>query len=114
MSKALKPNGIFVLDFMNAEKEAANLVLHEIKIIDNIEFTITKSFENNFIVKRINFSEKGKEYNFQERVKALTVSDFKKYFDAGKLEIINILGNYNFEEFDAATSNRLIIIAQKE
>jgi len=112
--KALKPNGIFVLDFMNAQKVIANLVRHEIKIIDDIEFEITKSIENNFIVKHIQFSDRGKAYNFQERVKALTLHDFKKYFDANKLKILNLRGNYNLEEFNPATSNRLIIIAQKE
>ncbi len=114
LGKALKPKGIFILDFMNAQKEIANLILHEKKIIEGIEFKISRSIENNFIVKQINFSDKGQEYNFQERVKALHLDDFRKYFDDNKLKILHLLGNYNLDEFNPVSSNRLIIIAQKE
>lgn len=112
--KVLKPKGIFVLDFMNVEKVIANLVVHEIKIIDDIEFNITRRIENNFIVKHIQFSDQGKEFNFQERVKVITLNDFKNYFDANKLKILHLFSNYNLEKFDLNTSNRLIIIGQKE
>lgn len=114
VSKVLKPKGIFVLDFMNVEKVMANLVVHEIKIIDDIEFNITRRIENNFIVKHIKFSDQGKEFNFQERVKAITLNDFKNYFDVNKLKILHLFSNYNLGEFDLNTSNRLIIIGQKE
>jgi SAM-dependent methyltransferase len=112
--KSLKPNGIFVLDFMNAKKVIAQLPKNEIKIIDGITFNITKKIENNFIIKRINFSDKGREYNFQERVKALTINDFEKYFKINKLKILHLRGNYQLEKFDENSSERLIIIAQKE
>ncbi|MES2141118.1 MAG: class I SAM-dependent methyltransferase [Bacteroidota bacterium] len=114
VSKVLKPKGIFVLDFMNVEKVISHLVVHEIKIIDDIEFNITRKIENNFIVKQIQFADKGKEFNFQERVKAITLNDFKNYFDANKLKILHLFSNYNLEKFDINTSNRLIIIGQKE
>lgn len=114
VSKALKPKGIFVLDFMNVEKVISNLVVHEIKIVDDIEFNITRRIENNFIVKHIKFSDQGKEFNFQERVKVITLHDFKNYFDASKLKILHLFSNYKLEEFDLKTSNRLIIVGQKE
>jgi SAM-dependent methyltransferase len=114
LSKALKPNGIFVLDFMNTHKVIENLISQETSISNNIEFTIKRTFENNFIIKHIHFSEKGKEYNFQERVKALTIKDFKKYFTANKLKILSLHGDYNLEEFNPETSDRLIMITQKE
>jgi SAM-dependent methyltransferase len=113
VSKALKPGGLFVLDFMNVQKIISNLVVHEVKIIDDIEFEITKSIENHFIVKHIHFIDKGKEYHFQERVKALTLNDFKKYFEAAKLKIVDLRGNYDLEPFDPENSWRLVIIAQK-
>lgn len=114
VSKVLKSKGIFVLDFMNVEKVVSNLVVHEIKIVDDIEFNITRRIENNFIVKNIKFSDQGKEYNFQERVKAITLNDFKNYFDTNKLKILHLFSNYSLEKFDLNTSNRLIIIGQKE
>lgn len=113
VSKALKQNGLFVLDFMNAKKVVANLIPHETKMCEGIEFTITRSVINNFIVKQIRFSDKGKDYHFQECVKALTLADFQKYFAANELKILHLRGNYQLEEFDENTSDRLIIIAKK-
>ena len=64
-------------------------------------------------MKKIQFSDKGKEYHFQEKVKALTIADFEKYFAANKLKILHLRGNYELDEFDEKTSDRLIVIAQK-
>ncbi len=114
LSKALRPNGIFVLDFMNVKKVLSNLVPAEIKMSGGIEFTVTRTLENNFIIKRIHFSDNGQEYNFQERVKAISLNEFEKYFTAGGLKIIHLRGSYNLEEFNPETSDRLIIFAQKE
>ncbi len=111
--KALKSNGIFVLDFMNAKKVMNQMTCNETKTIDGIEFNISKSFENNFIVKKIDFADKGKDYHFEERVKALTLPDFEKYFEANKLKILHLRGNYKLEEFDEGSSERLIIVARK-
>lgn len=113
VSKALKPNGIVVLDFMNSKKVIANLSCEETKIVDGIDFKISKILEDNFIVKKIQFTDKGKEYHFEERVKAITLADFEKYFEANKLKIVHLRGNYNLEEFDELSSERLIIMARK-
>lgn len=111
--KALKPNGIFVLDFMNAKKVCTTLSCKETKTVEGIQFKISKIFENNFIVKKIQFTDKGKDYHFEERVKALTLTDFEKYFEANKLKIVHLRGNYRLEEFDERRSERLIIVARK-
>ncbi len=113
VSKALKANGIFVLDFMNVKKVIANLVNNETKICEGIEFKITRSIINNFIVKQIEFSDKAIQYVFQEKVKALTLVDFEKYFATNKLKILHLRGNYKLEEFNENSSDRLIIIGQK-
>ena len=111
--KALKPNGTFVMDFMNAKKVVEELIAEETKTINDICFTINKKIEKGFIVKQIRFSDKGKDHLFEERVKTLTLTDFEKYFEANKLKIVNLRGNYKLEEFNEKTSDRLIIIAQK-
>jgi 2-polyprenyl-3-methyl-5-hydroxy-6-metoxy-1,4-benzoquinol methylase len=114
VSEALKPNGKLIVDFMNAHKVMANLVLHEVKIIDNVEFEITKRVENQFIIKEIKFKDQGKEYCYYEKVKALTLADFEKYFAASNLKIVDLRGNYNLDAFDLNTSPRLILVAQKQ
>ena len=113
MADNLKPNGTVVLDFMNSKKVIANIVEQEKKIIDGIDFSISKKLENDFIIKTILFSCGEKQYSFQEKVKALTLIDFKKYFEANQLKIVHLRGNYNLEAFDENTSDRLIMIAKK-
>jgi SAM-dependent methyltransferase len=112
--KALLPGGIIVLDFMNVQKVITELPRHEIKANEGITFNIYKSIENNFIIKRISFSDKGKDYNFEERVKALTLADFEKYFAAANLKIVHLYGNYELGYFNPENSERLIIIAEKD
>lgn len=111
--KSLKPNGFFVLDFMNSKKVIRNLPIEEKKIIEGIEFKITKSVSTNFIIKQIQFTDKEKEYKFQECVKVFTLADFENYFSENKLKIVHLKGNYQLEEFDENNSDRLIIVGQK-
>lgn len=113
VTKGLKPDGIFVIDFFNAVKVKANLKpFYEINI-EGIQFNIHKKEENGFIIKQIDFSDQGKEYHFEERVKTLTLPDFQKYFSSCGLEILHLWGNYNLVPFDEKTSERLIIAAKK-
>ena len=114
VSKALKQDGIFVLDFLNAEKIIPVIKSHEIKTVDGIEFSIDKKSEDNFIIKDIYFCDKGKDYHFQECLKAITLTDFEKLFAENHLKIIDLRGNYNLDVFDSKTSDRLILIAKKE
>jgi SAM-dependent methyltransferase len=111
--KSLQPNGIFVLDFMNVQKVMSCLVHQEEKTVGGITFHINKQKENNFIIKRIRFSDKGQNYDYQERVKALTLRDFEKYLAAANLKIVNLFGNYQLLPFDPVSADRLIIIARK-
>lgn len=113
IAKGLKPGGIFVIDFFNATKTLAGMKPHYETDVEGIHFDIHKKLEDGVIVKQICFSDQGKKYRFEERVKALTLDDFKHYLEAGGLRIIQLWGDYNLGAFNAETSDRLIIAAQK-
>ena len=113
MTKNLILGGILVIDFLNTKKAIANLVEQEKKDIDGIIFHISKKFDGKHIIKNIAFSDKGKDYCFQEKVKALSLAEFSVFIDAAGLKIIDIFGNYNLEDFDATSSDRLILICKK-
>ena len=78
MSKNVKYGGKFILDFMNTKKVINELVLSEEKTVENIDFQIRRSIQNGYIVKDIRFKDK-KLYHFQEKVQALTLTDFKEF-----------------------------------
>jgi SAM-dependent methyltransferase len=113
IATSLKPNGIFVLDFFNSKKVVRQLIDHEEKEIEGINFHISKRLENGFIMKSINFDDKHQHFSFYERVKALYLNDFEKYISEAGLKILSVFGDYNLREFDKINSDRLIIIAQK-
>jgi SAM-dependent methyltransferase len=111
--KGLKEDGIFVLDFFNSRKVIATLIRSEEKTANDIVFHITREVMDGFIVKHIRFNDKGKEYHFAEKVKALSLENFRTYFAKAGLNIIDIRGSYQLEKFDADNSDRLILIAKK-
>jgi len=113
MAKNLKTGGILIIDFMNIKKLNNSLVKYEKKKINDVTFEISRSFKENYIIKDILFFDKGKDYKFQEKVKALTLTDFSKLITQAQLKIINIFGNYKLEDFNALKSDRLIIFCKK-
>lgn len=112
--KAIKTNlnefGFGVIDFMNSEFVIDNLVTEEVKIVDDIVFNLKRFVEDGFVVKDISFSVDGKNYNFQERVKALTLADFKTMFDDAGVFLLDVFGDYKLRKFNSKTSDRLIMI----
>ena len=110
---ALKKGGRLVIDFFNTKKVINTLVPYEEKTLQGITFRIKKELVNGFIVKNITFEDNGEPYYFQEKVKAITKSDFLKYCHAAQLEITDFFGDYDLKEFDPQESERIIFIARK-
>ncbi|MGB0882418.1 MAG: class I SAM-dependent methyltransferase [Vicingaceae bacterium] len=114
IADSLKSSGTLVLDFMNSNKVINSLVKTELKEIDGINFNIKRSYINQHIIKDINFEANNKNYHFQEKVKAISLSDFKRYFEKANLSIDCIFGDYSLNEFCVENSDRLIFIATKK
>ena len=111
--QALKPGGIFVIDFFNAADVKACMVADSKMTIENIAFHITKKTESNKIIKRIEFSDKGKDYFFEEKVSLLTKKDFTEMAIASGFTLSETFGDYELNAFDENISKRLILIFKK-
>jgi len=109
----LKENGVGVIDFLNSEKVIKDLVPSETKIVSGITFHIEKHIENNYIIKNIYFTHNSGKYHFTEKVKALTLNDFKCYFKQAEVSLQHSFGNYHLDNFNTETSERLILIFSK-
>jgi len=110
----LNKKGVLVIDFMNAIKAAANLAEKETKIIDSIQFEITRQFDGRHIFKTISFGHMGQFHSFTERVQALTLDDFEELLKVGGFTLKKKYGDYELSAFDEKTSDRLILIAAKK
>ena len=113
MASNLKKEGLLIIDFMNAKKVIANLVLNEQKRIDGIQFDIIRQVKDGYILKDICITDGKEQQQFQEKVKAITLADYSGFIDNAELKIIDIFGNYKLDNFDEKISDRLILICKK-
>ena len=113
IEKTLKPEGIFVLDFFNANKVIANLVQDEKKEVEGVKFNLNREVKEGKIIKHIEFEAKKQFFSYSEIVQAISLEDFQELFSHTNMKIITTFGNYSLEEFDKEKSDRLIIVAKK-
>ena len=113
IKSGLLENGIAVIDFLNVQTAKQNLVPEEIKIIEDIKFTIKRKIENGFIIKEISFTDNNHNYAFFERVKYIDYTKFISYFKSAELKIQHVFGDYKLSPFNEKTSNRLIFVISK-
>lgn len=111
--KSLKPGGKLVIDFMNTDKVISNLVAMEEKEVQGINFRITRGVENGFVVKTIRFADGEREYQFEERVRALREEDFRAYFSMVRLRLVEVFGDYTLNPFGREESDRMIFVLKK-
>ncbi len=89
-------------------------IKQETKKIKGITFNIKREIANEKIIKTIAFNDNDKEYCFQEKVQLLTLENFKTLLIKANFKLIKSFGNYQLTEFNAAHSERLILIAEKK
>ena len=114
ISSSLKKEGMFVLDFMNSEKEIKELVSTQQCKSEEVKYDVNRYVKDGIIYKEIIVSDGGKTYPFRECVKAYKENELKKFFSDNRLEVLHLFGNYKLEKFDSAKSERLILIGRKK
>ena len=113
MFQMLEPGGKLVIDFMNVYKVIHSLVIKEEKIIDEVDFKISRNYDDSHIFKHIKFSDKGNDFQFTERVQKLRLEDFQSLLEPYFI-IEDIFGSLDLKPFILEKSDRLIIIASRK
>ena len=108
----LNPGGVLVIDFLNISKVCEHLVPEEYIFADGINFHIRRKIDEGFLIKEIDFTDKGNDYHFEERVRCLDVETFKRMIAVAGMQIDAVFGDYNLGKFDASESERLILIVK--
>ena len=101
------------MDFMNVHRVAQGLVPQEHITVDGMVFHVSRKMEGNQVVKTIAFEADGRHHLHEEKVQALEVDDFLRYFRESGLETERIMGSASGQAFDPQHSPRLILIARK-
>lgn len=110
----LNDNGILVIDFLNATKTINELVEQEVKELDRITFNIKRTFDGSHVVKHINFQSNEEDHSYTERVQALNLQDFQSLFHKSGFDLFRTFGDFDLSDYNANTSNRLIMLARKK
>jgi len=111
--EGLKPGGIFVLDYLNSKTALEQLPGHEIKAIDGFRFEINKEYKNDRIVKEIHIEKEGRSMSYTESIYPFTEKELKQMLTNAGFQMKSCFGSYGLEKYDPETSDRLIMLAQK-
>lgn len=112
IKSCINPGGYFVLDFLNPYVVINELVEEEVKRIEGIEFHIKRYIEDGFIIKRIEFFDNNKRFDFYEKVKTIRRKEFESFFEEAGFTLLNTFGSYELDDYHPERSHRLIFITR--
>lgn len=110
IKQELKPGGYGVIDFMNVNKVINTLVPEESKTVKGIDFQINRRVQDGYVMKNIRFTDEDQHHSYTEKVQALTLEDFKNYFEEAGIVLKHTFGNYRLDQFEEQSSDRLILV----
>lgn len=114
MAGNLRKGGLFVIDYLNAEKIKHSEFTCDKVVNEGIEFTVRKEVNNNLIIKHIEVKDGIQTEHYCEEVHLITYDEFRDLFEVASLKILQIFGGYELGTFVPKDSDRLIILAEKK
>lgn len=114
VKQMLEPQGIFVLDYLNAQKVKNSYQQSDEGEFHGIHYEIRRHISNDSIIKEIEFSgdKIGGKKKYAERVKLYDLSWFENEMSKYDLDIEHVYGDYEGHDFDPGTSSRMLIISK--
>lgn len=116
IASSIKPNGFFVIDYLNVNHSIQQLKANETKEIEDVTFTITRTHDDHHFYKKINIDDKANSITgeaYTEMVTKFSLTDFTSMFQHHNLKIVYVFGDYDLNEYNETDSKRLIIVAKK-
>ena len=115
IARALKKEAVFVMDFLNVHYAEDHLVHQSEKQIGEVNFVITKWYDESHFYKKIVVEDDSLEEPliFNEKVAKFSLGDFTEMFAYQGMQIQEVYGDYNFANYDIRKSPRLVMIARK-
>lgn len=112
---ALKPQGKFLIDFVNKNHAIDNIALNKQETIvkGDVTFRIERKFMNNKFIKDISIADGDKQLHFQESVNCFTMMQLTDLFANFGLKLLATYGNYQLDSYNEQHSPRMILIFQK-
>jgi len=115
IASGLKPNGIFVIDYLNVHYSEDHLVYNEEKKLKGTTYEIHRWQMKHISNKKIIINDPGLMHaiDFTEKVSKFSFGDFNDMLSYHGLQVQEVFGDYRLGSYDVRTKPRLIIIAKK-
>ena len=115
IAQSLKTNGTLVIDYLNVHYAEDNLVHKSDVSIDGVNYYITKWFDEDHFYKKIIVEDESQEspIQHQEKVAKFSLGDFTDMLGYHQLQVQEVFGDYNFNNYHVKNSPRMIIVAKK-
>ena len=112
----LKPEGIFVLDYLNAQKVRTSFDARDSGTFQDIDYSINRYLKNDAIYKDIEFKKEsnGAQKTYSERVKLYDLAWFEEEMGSRGLKIDHVYGDYMGGAFHPGQSPRMLIVSHLE
>ncbi|MCB0794405.1 MAG: methyltransferase domain-containing protein [Flavobacteriales bacterium] len=110
---ALKPGGLFVLDFMNTIKVQQELVPEENVVRADTDFALRRSIVDGRIVKEIVVQRAGRERRFEEHVRLYRREDLVSMVLRSGANLEGLTDGPPMTPFDPLRSDRCVLWARK-
>ncbi|MEN8144236.1 MAG: class I SAM-dependent methyltransferase [Gemmatimonadota bacterium] len=106
--RVLRPGGVFVLDFLNADRVAAHLVPQDVQTVGGATITQRRTIQDGVVIKRIVVEREGEAEEFEERVRLYGRDALTGLLTNSGLQTVRALGDYTGKAF-SPDSPRLIL-----
>ncbi len=115
IAQSIKEGGLFVIDYLNVHYAEDHLIHTSDIEIDGVNYFLTKWFDDTHFYKKIVIEDEvlEKPIEYREKVAKFSLGDFTEMLAYHQLQIQEVFGDYNFNEYHVKNSPRMVIIAKK-
>jgi len=115
IANGLKPNGIFVIDYLNVHYSEDHLVYNEEKKLNGTSYKIHRWHDETHFYKKIIISDPLLHHpvDYTEKVSKFSFGDLNDMLSYHGLQVQEVFGDYHLGNYDVRAKPRLIIIAKK-
>ncbi|HEX6846888.1 MAG TPA: class I SAM-dependent methyltransferase [Chitinophagaceae bacterium] len=116
IANALKPNGTFVIDYLNVHFSEDHLVYNEEKKLNGTIYEIHRWHDETHFYKKIVINDPLLHHplDFSERIFKFSFGDLNDMLSYNGLQVQEVFGDYQLGKYNVRTKPRLIIVAKKQ
>lgn len=115
ISKSIKQKGTALFDYLNVHYVEEHLVPDEIKVIGDTKYQIQRWVDEEHFYKKIMVTDPllDSPKEFTEKVAKLSLGDFTDMLSFQGMQVIDVFGDYQLNNYDIRKTPRMIIVGRK-